>query len=162
MASTDFGLQLIAYRTDGGEWRAPGAGIYRAEPEDGPSVAWIEADGHEAAYHLYPHQTPEDLARWYASVHGGSITYYPVRLGDRRYSVTDTLGDMPEAIRQDDDEHAAEAWCRQREADLLAALREIAKGQGRFSLDHHEHACNTIEDMKAIAVEAIAKAEGRA
>lgn len=41
--------------------------------------------------------------------------------------------------------------------EMLAALREIAKGEGRFSLDHHEHACNTIEDMKAIA-----KAEGRA
>lgn len=120
MATTDFGLQLIAYRAAGGDWRAPGAGIYRDEPEDGPSVVWIEADGYDAAYHLYPHQTPADLARWYAAVHGGSIAYYAVRLGDRRYGVTDTLGEMPEAIWQDDDETAAEAWCRQREAELLA------------------------------------------
>ena len=118
MTTTDFGLQLIAYRTDGGEWRTP-AGIYRDEPEDGPSVAWIEADGHEAAYHLYPHQTPEDLARWYASVHGGSITYYPVRLGDRRYGVTDTLGERPAELLADDREDDLDAWCRQRETELL-------------------------------------------
>ncbi|OFW58457.1 MAG: hypothetical protein A2133_00825 [Actinobacteria bacterium RBG_16_64_13] len=44
--------------------------------------------------------------------------------------------------------------------EMLAALHEIAKGEGRFSRDHMEHACNTIEDMKALAVAAIIKAEG--
>ncbi len=42
----------------------------------------------------------------------------------------------------------------QRDA-LRAALAEIAEGRGRFSLDHHEHAMNTIEDMKAIACGAL-------
>ena len=45
--------------------------------------------------------------------------------------------------------------------DLLEALREIAKGEGRYSRDPLEHASNTIEDMQAIAAKAIAKAEGR-
>ncbi len=45
--------------------------------------------------------------------------------------------------------------------DLLAALREIAKGQGPYSRDPFQHACNTIEDMKELASAAIAKAEGR-
>ena len=34
---------------------------------------------------------------------------------------------------------------------LRAALAEIQEGKGRFSMDHHEHACNTIEDMKELA-----------
>ena len=42
--------------------------------------------------------------------------------------------------------------------DLLAALQEIEKGEGRFDLDHKQHAINTIENMKAIARIAIAKA----
>lgn len=45
--------------------------------------------------------------------------------------------------------------------DLLAALKEIAKGEGRFSRDPLEHAANTIEDMKALALAAIERAEGR-
>lgn len=45
------------------------------------------------------------------------------------------------------------------EATLLAALEEIAKGEGRFNVDPLAHAENTIEDMKAIAREAIAKRE---
>ena len=44
--------------------------------------------------------------------------------------------------------------------DLLAALREIAKGQGPYSRDPFQHACNTIEDMKELASAAIAEAEG--
>ena len=44
-------------------------------------------------------------------------------------------------------------------ADLLAALREIAKGEGAFSLDPLTFANNTIENMKEIANTAIAKAE---
>lgn len=43
--------------------------------------------------------------------------------------------------------------------DLLVALREIAKGQGAYSRDRLEHATNCIEEMKALAHTAIAKAE---
>jgi hypothetical protein len=45
--------------------------------------------------------------------------------------------------------------------DLLEALREIANGEGRYSRDPLEHASNTIEDMRALALKAIAKAEGK-
>lgn len=38
-----------------------------------------------------------------------------------------------------------------------AALEEISEGKGRYSMDHLKHAANTIEDMKALAVEALAK-----
>ena len=38
---------------------------------------------------------------------------------------------------------------------LRTALSEIAEGRGRFSRDPFEHASNTIEDMKAIAVAAL-------
>jgi len=44
--------------------------------------------------------------------------------------------------------------------DLLAALEEIAKGEGAFSLDPLTHAGNTIENMKAIARAAIENAKG--
>jgi len=37
-----------------------------------------------------------------------------------------------------------------------AALKEIAKGRGRFSTDHHQHATNTIEDMIQVAQDALA------
>lgn len=43
----------------------------------------------------------------------------------------------------------------QRIKALEKALREISKGEGRFSRDPLEHASNTIEDMKALAIEAI-------
>jgi hypothetical protein len=39
---------------------------------------------------------------------------------------------------------------------LEAALQEIARGEGRYSRDPHEHACNTIEDLIAIAKAALA------
>jgi hypothetical protein len=39
---------------------------------------------------------------------------------------------------------------------LEGALREIARGEGRFSRDPYEHACNTIEDLIAIARAALA------
>ena len=45
-------------------------------------------------------------------------------------------------------------------ADLLAALKEIEKGEGAFSLDPLTFAGNTIENMKEIATAAIAKAKG--
>jgi len=43
--------------------------------------------------------------------------------------------------------------------DLLEALKEIAKGQGAYDPDGYAHARNTIDDMKALAKEAIEKAE---
>jgi len=39
---------------------------------------------------------------------------------------------------------------------LEAALREITRGEGRYSRDPYEHACNTIEDLIAIASAALA------
>ena len=44
--------------------------------------------------------------------------------------------------------------------DLLKALKEIAEGKGAYSRDAFEHARNTINNMKEIANQAIAKAEG--
>jgi repressor LexA len=46
-------------------------------------------------------------------------------------------------------------------SEMLAALKEIAKGHGAFSIDPLEHASNTIDEMKGLARAAIAKAEGR-
>ncbi len=43
--------------------------------------------------------------------------------------------------------------------DMLTALKEISKGAGAFSRDPLEHATNTIEEMKEMAKEAIAKAQ---
>ena len=42
--------------------------------------------------------------------------------------------------------------------DLLEALNKIALGEGRYNRDPLTHASNTIEDMKALARAAIAKA----
>jgi hypothetical protein len=44
-------------------------------------------------------------------------------------------------------------------AQLLEALKEIAKGEGAFCRDPFEHACNCIDNMKAIAQAAIRAAE---
>lgn len=49
-------------------------------------------------------------------------------------------------------ENAAQAT---RLASMEAALREIEKGEGRFSRDHLTHCENTVEDMKAIARRAL-------
>ena len=43
--------------------------------------------------------------------------------------------------------------------ELVGALQEIAEGKGRYSLDHFEHARNTIEDMKEKANAAVASAK---
>jgi len=43
-------------------------------------------------------------------------------------------------------------------AEMVEALREIAKGEGAFSRDPLKHAENCIESMKAIAGAALAKA----
>ena len=45
-------------------------------------------------------------------------------------------------------------------AELLEALKLIAEGRGPFSRDNLQFACNVIEESKAIASAAIAKAEG--
>jgi hypothetical protein len=42
-------------------------------------------------------------------------------------------------------------------AAMREALEKIAKGEGRFSRDQLTHASNTIEDMKAIAEEALGR-----
>jgi hypothetical protein len=42
---------------------------------------------------------------------------------------------------------------------LLAALREIAQAEGRYSMDRLTHAENTVEDMQKLAVGAIAEYE---
>jgi len=43
----------------------------------------------------------------------------------------------------------------ERIAELTMVLQEIAKGEGRFSRDQFEHACNTVEDMKGLADKAL-------
>ena len=45
-------------------------------------------------------------------------------------------------------------------AELLAALKEIAKMEGPYSRDPLTHAENVIENLTNIANKAIAKAEG--
>ena len=48
----------------------------------------------------------------------------------------------------------------QQNAELLAALKEIAKMEGAYSRDPLTHAENVIENLTNIANKAIAKAEG--
>lgn len=42
---------------------------------------------------------------------------------------------------------------------LKAFLTAISEGRGRFSRDPYTHACNTIEDMKQLALDALAGME---
>ncbi len=65
------------------------------------------------------------------------------------------------AASGDGEERDATAHLIASVTDLLEALQQIAKGEGRFSRDPLEHASSTIEDMKAIAEAAIAKATGQ-
>ena len=46
------------------------------------------------------------------------------------------------------------------ETELLAALNEISKGAGEFSMDPLEHATNCIESMREIARTALTAATG--
>jgi len=56
-------------------------------------------------------------------------------------------------------EQFANAHLMARAPELYEALKEISEGKGRFSLDPLTHASNTIEDMKNLALAALAKAE---
>ena len=47
--------------------------------------------------------------------------------------------------------------CNDSCSELLEALKEITKGEGRFDMDRLRHAGNVIEDMKSIAEQAIKK-----
>ena len=42
-------------------------------------------------------------------------------------------------------------------SELEGVLNEIAEGKGRYSMEPLEHASNTIEDMKELANDAIAR-----
>jgi hypothetical protein len=63
--------------------------------------------------------------------------------------------DLDQAIR--DGNRLADALVKSREEVLRykTALEEIAKGAGPYSRDPLEHASNTIDAMKSIAVEAL-------
>jgi hypothetical protein len=63
--------------------------------------------------------------------------------------------DLDQAIR--DGNLLADALVKSREEALRykTALEEIAKGAGPYSLDPFKHACNTIDAMKRLAVEAL-------
>jgi len=59
--------------------------------------------------------------------------------------------------REDASDVADEAdRLRARVARLEAALRQIQKGEGRFSRDQYEFACNVIEEAKETARAALA------
>lgn len=80
----------------------------------------------------------------------------------RRHAMTDD-DRAHEADLHIDEQKEREAEMRVRDAapDLLAALKEIAKGEGRYNQDPLAHAANCIKDMMQIAHDAIAKTEGR-
>ena len=56
------------------------------------------------------------------------------------------------------DRNIANATIMAATLELLEALIEISEGKGRYDLDPIQHAANCIEDMKALALEAIKKA----
>jgi hypothetical protein len=76
-------------------------------------------------------------------------------------NIADDPNDYDAYIPGRSDETDANARLIAAAPDLLAALEEIAKGQGAFSRDPIVHAINTIADMKALAVAAIAKAKAQ-
>ena len=47
--------------------------------------------------------------------------------------------------------------CQEKLNELVEALEEIKKGEGRFSIDRLEHATNAVKDMQAIAHRALEK-----
>ena len=42
---------------------------------------------------------------------------------------------------------------------LRKAMEKIARGEGQFSVDHFQHCKNTVEDMKALAQQALTDTE---
>jgi len=76
---------------------------------------------------------------------------------EHRVCFMSTPGESPGAMQK----IKANAQLISASPDMYEALKEIAKGEGRFSMDPLEHATNTIEDMVEIARAAIAKAEGK-
>ena len=61
-----------------------------------------------------------------------------------------------EAMEDARDIAQAEGALMEMERDRLrAALEQIAKGEGPFSLDNHQFACNVIEESKRLAREAL-------
>ena len=77
------------------------------------------------------------------------------------------IGDHDAALREENEKWQDTSLQFQTERDesraenerLREALVEIGKGEGRFSVDHKQHAINTIEDMKALADAALAATE---
>jgi hypothetical protein len=63
--------------------------------------------------------------------------------------------------RRTPDELAANSALLAAAPDLLKALHEISKGLGRRDPDPLKHADNCIEDMKSLALAAIANVEGK-
>ena len=107
----------------------------------------------------------DDAAFVAAMAHKSEVDmgYLPIRVEDRNRLVA--LAREGVAGREVRIEHKlhlervesrlADAEARVREVE--EALVQIAKGEGRFSLDHFQHAKNTIEDMKVLAVTALAR-----
>jgi hypothetical protein len=113
-------LQYVAQQAPGQGWER--FGRYYGEPEDSPEHITFSHDGHRAVYRLYPHQDVNDLARWFAAAVGGMTMMYPVKIADRLYEVTDTLGEPPAELLDDDREDDLEAWYDRREAELLTGV----------------------------------------
>ncbi|KKL79382.1 hypothetical protein LCGC14_2015350, partial [marine sediment metagenome] len=63
-----------------------------------------------------------------------------------------------EAAKEALDQTIANAKVMVAGPELFDALNEISEGKGPYDLDPIQHASNCIEDMKAIALEAIKKA----
>ena len=66
------------------------------------------------------------------------------------------MNEMLEIVKQAKDEIIA---LREINADLLEALKEIAKAEGVYSWDPLAHAQNTISNMMSVAEQALRRAE---
>jgi hypothetical protein len=80
-------------------------------------------------------------------------------LPDREIAVCYSYRSMAEPIGETH-EAIANATLYAAAPDLLKTLEEIAEGKGRVAEDRLTHAQNTIENMKALANAALAKAKG--